>query len=43
MQLDYIMLHSGYLLCADGDVEIAGTPGEAAQIAAYLTGGFFYE
>lgn len=43
MKKDFIMLHSGYLLCADGDVEIAGTPGEAAQIAAYLTGGFFYE
>ena len=43
MELDYIMNHSGYLLCADGDIEIAGTPGEAAQIAAYLTGGFFYE
>lgn len=43
MKLDFISSYSGYLLCADGDIEIAGTPGEAAQISAYLTGGFFYE
>lgn len=43
MALDYISFHSGYLLCADGDIEIMGTPAEAAEISSYLTGGFFYE
>lgn len=41
--LDYISFHSGFLQCADGDIEILGTPAEAAEISSYLTGGFFYE
>lgn len=41
--VDAILLHEGYLKCADGDISIAGTPDEAAQIAAFLTGGFYYE
>ena len=35
--------HTGFLLCADGDVEIAGTPQEQSEIRGFLTGGFFYE
>lgn len=34
---------SGYIQCADGDVEAAATDGELAQIRSYLEGGFFYE
>lgn len=34
---------SGYVLCADGDIDLAATEGERSQIAAYLTGGFYYE
>lgn len=41
--IDFIQSHSGYILCADGEVAIDGTPAEAAEIAGYLTGGFFYE
>lgn len=43
MKLEALGGHSGFLLCADGDVAIDGTPAEAAEIAGYLTGGFFYE
>lgn len=43
MKLDQISNYTGYLLCADGDLEISGTAGEASEIAGYLTGGFFYE
>ena len=34
---------TGFVLCADGEVEAPLTKGELDQIAAYLTGGFFYE
>jgi len=34
---------SGYILCADGDISAPATDAELAQIAAFLTGGFFYE
>lgn len=34
---------SGYMECAEGDLEIAGTAEEMAEISAFLTGGFFYE
>lgn len=34
---------SGYILCADGDIETLASDGEQAEIAAFLTGGFFYE
>lgn len=43
MKLDFISSYTGFVLCADGDVEIMGTPAEAAEISSYLTGGFFYE
>lgn len=33
----------GYMLVQDGDVSIAGTQAEAAEIRAYLEGGFYYE
>ena len=34
---------SGYILCADVEVSIPCTAQEAAQIKAYMEGGFFYE
>ena len=35
---------SGYVLCADGEVQAAGaTQSELADIESYLTGGFYYE
>lgn len=34
---------SGYILCAEGDIELAATEEERRQIAEYLTSGFFYE
>lgn len=34
---------SGYILCADGDIETDGTEPEITEIESYLTGGFFYE
>ena len=38
------VVSGGFLfICADGDIPIDGTPAEAAEIAGYLTGGFFYE
>lgn len=33
----------GFIICADGDVEAPLTDGELAEIARFLTGGFFYE
>lgn len=42
-KVDTISNYSGYLLLADGDVAISGTPEEMAEINSYLTGGFFYE
>lgn len=34
---------SGFVLCRDGDISAPATQGELDQIAAYLTGGFFYD
>lgn len=34
---------SGYLMCADGELELAATLSELDAISSYLTGGFFYE
>lgn len=34
---------SGFILCRDGDISAPATQGELDQIAAYLTGGFFYD
>lgn len=34
---------TGYILCADGEVEAPATDGELKQIESYLTRGFFYE
>ena len=33
----------GYILCAEGDIDIAATEGERRTISGFLTGGFFYE
>lgn len=43
MKMDYILGYSGYLLLADGHVDILGTPEESAQINEFLTGGFYNE
>ncbi len=42
-EIAQISNHSGYLLLADGNIEISGTQEEMAEINSYLTGGFFYE
>lgn len=43
-QIKTISSLSGYVVCADGEVEIQGaTADELREIEAYLTGGFFYE
>ena len=34
---------SGYILCANAEISIAGLPSERDQIVAYMDGGFFYE
>lgn len=34
---------AGFTLCRDGDISAPATQGELDQIAAYLTGGFFYD
>lgn len=34
---------SGYVLCADGDIEAPATEQELLEIGRFLTGGFFYE
>lgn len=34
---------SGYVLCAEGDIDFACLETEKAMISAYLTSGFFYE
>lgn len=34
---------SGYVQCADGELETAARPDEYRQIQQFLTGGFFYE
>lgn len=34
---------SGYIQCADGELDVIASPEEHAQLAAFLTGGFFYE
>lgn len=34
---------SGYVLCADGEVEVEATEEEHRELEAFLTGGFFYE
>lgn len=34
---------SGYVLCADGDINANATENELKEIEAFLTGGFFYE
>lgn len=34
---------SGYLICAESDVDIAALESEKAMIGRFLTGGFFYE
>ena len=40
---DYIRNHSGYVLCATGEVNVNATKPERQDIMAYLTGGFYYE
>ena len=34
---------SGFIQCRDGEISAPATAAELAQIASYLTGGFFYE
>lgn len=34
---------SGYILCADGEVETDGTEPEITELESFLTGGFYYE
>lgn len=33
----------GYILCAEGDIDVPATDPERRAISGYLTGGFFYE
>ena len=33
----------GFMICADGEVEISGTANEKRQIRTFLEGGFYYE
>ena len=43
-QMKTISSLSGYVVCADGEIEIPGaTADELREIEAYLTGGFYYE
>lgn len=43
MAVRQISTLSGYIICQDGDVSIAGTQTEAEAIRSYLEGGFYYE
>lgn len=43
MTVRQISTLSGYIICQDGDVSIAGTQTEAEAIRSYLEGGFYYE
>lgn len=43
MQVKTINTLSGYVLCADGEIETDGTEGEITEIESFLTGGFYYE
>lgn len=40
---DVVGIYTGYVLLADGDLPIEGTPEEKRELAALLTGGFFNE
>lgn len=42
-EIDTISNHSGYILCATGEVECNASKAEREDIASYLTGGFYYE
>lgn len=43
MQTKTISSLSGFVLCADGEVDCNATAAEHAELAGFLTGGFFYE
>lgn len=43
MQIKQISTIPGFIICADGDIAIAGSSEESLRIKQYLTGGFFYE
>lgn len=43
MKMKTISSLSGYVLCADGEVECEATEEEHRELEAFLTGGFFYE
>lgn len=43
MQIKKISDIPGFIICADGDIAIAGNAEESRRIKQYLTGGFFYE
>lgn len=34
---------SGFVLCAEGDIELSCTDAERSKVMGYLTGGFYYE
>lgn len=43
MKIKQISTIPGFIICADGDIAIAGNAEENRRIKQYLTGGFFYE
>lgn len=43
MQIKQISDIPGFIICADGDIAIAGNADENRRIKQYMTGGFFYE
>ena len=43
MNLEVINTLSGFIQCADGDVEGPYTPEELEACSAFLLGGFYYE
>ena len=43
MKIKQISSLSGYVLCADGEVDAPLTSGELSQLESFLLGGFFYE
>lgn len=42
-QLKTLSTLSGFVQCADGDLQISGFPEERRELRRYLTTGFFYE
>ena len=42
-QIGTIGSYSGFVQCAEGDIDISGTAEERSSISSYMTNGFFYE